>query len=161
MQFFQMSIKGKVKTITEVEEKGNFRVRKLIIETMDKYPQVVALDFTQNNGEKDSGALYISNVQVYTLDYSCKGSVQIDHCNFTNNSLNTLIAHSGIAINIYGRITNGMEGIHFSTQNKFSITRSYFNLAVIFNVYFFIVPAEFRSVLPSRRELCVKVNMQD
>ena len=43
-----MSIKGKVKTITEVEEKGNFRVRKLIIETMDKYPQVVALDFTQN-----------------------------------------------------------------------------------------------------------------
>ncbi len=84
------------------------------------------VDFTQNNGEKDSGALYISNVQVYTLDYSCKGSVQIDHCNFTNNSLNTLIAHSGIAINIYGRITNGMEGIHFSTQNKFSITRSYF-----------------------------------
>ena len=44
-----MSIKGKVKTITEVEEKGNFRVRKLIIETMDKYPQIVALDFTQNN----------------------------------------------------------------------------------------------------------------
>ena len=44
-----MSIKGKVKTITELEEKGNFRVRKLIIETMDKYPQVVALDFTQNN----------------------------------------------------------------------------------------------------------------
>ncbi len=44
-----MSIKGKVKTITNVEEKGNFRVRKLVIETMDKYPQVVALDFTQNN----------------------------------------------------------------------------------------------------------------
>ena len=44
-----MSIKGKVKTITAVEEKGNFRVRKLVIETTDKYPQVVALDFTQNN----------------------------------------------------------------------------------------------------------------
>ena len=44
-----MSIKGKVKKITEVEEKGNFRVRKLVLETMDKYPQVVALDFTQNN----------------------------------------------------------------------------------------------------------------
>ena len=44
-----MSIKGKVKEITEVKEKGSFRVRKLIIETMDKYPQTVALDFTQNN----------------------------------------------------------------------------------------------------------------
>ena len=45
----QMSIKGKVQQITEIEEKGNFRVRKLVIETFEKYPQVVALDFTQNN----------------------------------------------------------------------------------------------------------------
>ena len=44
-----MSIKGKVQQVLETEEKGNFRVRKLVIETMDKYPQVVALDFCQNN----------------------------------------------------------------------------------------------------------------
>jgi len=45
----QMSIKGKVQQITEIEEKGTFRVRKLILETIEKYPQVVALDFTNNN----------------------------------------------------------------------------------------------------------------
>ena len=44
-----MSITGKIKTILETEEIGNFRVRKLIVETNEKYPQVVALDFTQNN----------------------------------------------------------------------------------------------------------------
>ena len=42
-------LKEKYKQITEIEEKGNFRVRKLVIETFEKYPQVVALDFTQNN----------------------------------------------------------------------------------------------------------------
>jgi len=67
-----MSIKGKVKTITEVEEKGNFRVRKLIIETMDKYPQVVALDFTQNNvGLLDDPVCKIgNNVEVF---YNVRG----------------------------------------------------------------------------------------
>jgi hypothetical protein len=44
-----MSIKGKIKQVLETEEKGNFRVRKLIIETIEKYPQTVALDFTQSN----------------------------------------------------------------------------------------------------------------
>ena len=44
-----MSVIGKVKKITEIEEKGTFRFRKLIVETSDKYPQVVAVDFTQNN----------------------------------------------------------------------------------------------------------------
>ena len=67
-----MSIKGKVKTITEVEEKGNFRVRKLIIETMDKYPQVVALDFNQNNvGLLDNPVCKIgNNVEVF---YNVRG----------------------------------------------------------------------------------------
>ena len=67
-----MSIKGKVKTITEVEEKGNFRVRKLIIETMDKYPQVVALDFTQNNvGLLDDPVCKVgNNVEVF---YNVRG----------------------------------------------------------------------------------------
>ena len=44
-----MSVIGKVKKITEIEEKGTFRFTKLIVETQDKYPQVVAVDFTQNN----------------------------------------------------------------------------------------------------------------
>ena len=45
----KMSIKGKIQQITELEEKGTFRVRKLILETIEKYPQIVALDFTNNN----------------------------------------------------------------------------------------------------------------
>jgi len=45
----KMSITGKVKRITDVEEKGTFRFRKLIVETNDKYPQVISVDFTQNN----------------------------------------------------------------------------------------------------------------
>jgi len=67
-----MSIKGKVKTITEVKEKGNFRVRKLIIETKEKYPQVVALDFTQDNvGLLDDTCCKIGNyVEVF---YNVKG----------------------------------------------------------------------------------------
>ena len=67
-----MSIKGKVKTITNVEEKGNFRVRKLVIETMDKYPQVVALDFTQNNvGLLDDPVCKVgNNVEVF---YNVRG----------------------------------------------------------------------------------------
>jgi len=67
-----MSIKGKVKTITQLEEKGNFRVRKLIIETKDKYPQTVALDFTQNNvGLLDDPACQVGNsVEVF---YNVRG----------------------------------------------------------------------------------------
>ena len=45
----KMSITGKIKTILDTEEKGNFRVRKLILETNEKYPQTVSLDFVQNN----------------------------------------------------------------------------------------------------------------
>ena len=58
-----MSITGKIKKITELEEKGNFRVRKLVIETKDKYPQVVALDFTQNNvGLLDDPICKVGNI---------------------------------------------------------------------------------------------------
>jgi len=45
----KMSISGKIKRITEVEQKGEFRFRKLILTTNDKYPQVVQIDFTQQN----------------------------------------------------------------------------------------------------------------
>jgi len=68
----QMSIKGKVQQITEIEEKGNFRVRKLVIETFEKYPQVVALDFTQNNvGLLDDSVCKVgNNVEVF---YNVRG----------------------------------------------------------------------------------------
>ena len=67
-----MSIKGKVQQITEIEEKGNFRVRKLVIETFEKYPQVVALDFTQNNvGLLDDTICKVgNNVEVF---YNVRG----------------------------------------------------------------------------------------
>lgn len=67
-----MSIKGKIKGITQLEEKGNFRVRKLIIETIEKYPQTVALDFTQNNvGLLDDPSCKIgNNVEVF---YNVRG----------------------------------------------------------------------------------------
>lgn len=67
-----MSITGKIKTILETEEKGNFRVRKLIVETNEKYPQVVALDFTQNNvGLLDDPICKVgNNVEVF---YNVRG----------------------------------------------------------------------------------------
>ena len=35
----KMSITGRIARILDTEEKGNFRVRKLILETNEKYPQ--------------------------------------------------------------------------------------------------------------------------
>ena len=68
----KMSITGKITKIFETEEKGNFRVRKLVLETIDKYPQVVALDFTQNNvGLLDDPICKIGNyVEVF---YNVRG----------------------------------------------------------------------------------------
>jgi len=43
------TIKGTIKKITEVQEKGTFRFRKLILDTGGDYPQVLSIDFTQNN----------------------------------------------------------------------------------------------------------------
>ena len=45
----KMSIIGKIKKITNLETRGDFRFRKLILETTEKYPQTVSIDFTQNN----------------------------------------------------------------------------------------------------------------
>jgi single-strand DNA-binding protein len=92
-----MSIKGKVKTITNVEEKGNFRVRKLVIETMDKYPQVVALDFTQNNvGLLDDPVCKVgNNVEVF---YNVRGREWTNANNqvlyFTKHQTEKMIYHS-------------------------------------------------------------------
>ena len=47
-----MSVIGKIKRITEVEERGTFRFRKLIVETQEseaKYNQTICVDFVQNN----------------------------------------------------------------------------------------------------------------
>ena len=48
----KMSVKGKIKRITDVEERGTFRFRKLIVETQEreeKYNQTICVDFVQNN----------------------------------------------------------------------------------------------------------------
>ena len=59
----KMSLTGKIKKITEVQERANFRFRKLILETTDKYPQVVAVDFTQNNcGLLDDTICKVGNI---------------------------------------------------------------------------------------------------
>ena len=44
----KMSVIGKIKRITEVEERGTFRFRKLIVETQEreeKYNQTICVDF--------------------------------------------------------------------------------------------------------------------
>ena len=43
------TVKGKIKKITSVEQKNDFRFRKLILNTGGDYPQVLSIDFTQNN----------------------------------------------------------------------------------------------------------------
>jgi len=46
------TVKGKIKRITDVEERGTFRFRKLIVETQEreeKYNQTICVDFVQNN----------------------------------------------------------------------------------------------------------------
>jgi single-strand DNA-binding protein len=43
------SVKGTIKKITEVQTKNDFRFRKLILDTGGEYPQVLSIDFTQNN----------------------------------------------------------------------------------------------------------------
>jgi len=43
------TVRGTIKRITQLEKKGEFQFRKLILSTDDKYPQTVAIDFTQNN----------------------------------------------------------------------------------------------------------------
>ena len=47
-----MSVIGKIKRITDVEERGTFRFRKLIVETQEreeKYNQTICVDFVQYN----------------------------------------------------------------------------------------------------------------
>jgi len=64
------TIKGKIKKITEVQEKGTFRVRKLILDTGGDYPQSLSIDFTQNNcGLLDAWKVG-SEVEVY---YNLRG----------------------------------------------------------------------------------------
>lgn len=47
-----MSVTGKIKKITDVQERGTFRFRKLILETQEKeakYNQTICIDFIANN----------------------------------------------------------------------------------------------------------------
>ena len=42
-------VQGTIKEITQTESRGDFRFRKLTLTTNDKYPQVLSIDFTQDN----------------------------------------------------------------------------------------------------------------
>ena len=64
------AIKGKIKKITAVEQKNDFRFRKLILDTGGDYPQVLSVDFTQNNCELLDAFKIGSNVEVY---YNLRG----------------------------------------------------------------------------------------
>ena len=64
------TVKGTIKRITEVEQKNDFRFRKLILDTGGDYPQKLSIDFTQNNcGLLDAWKVG-SNVEVY---YNLRG----------------------------------------------------------------------------------------
>jgi hypothetical protein len=42
-------VQGTIKDISQTESRGDFRFRKLTLTTNDKYPQVLSIDFTQDN----------------------------------------------------------------------------------------------------------------
>lgn len=42
-------VQGTIKEISQTESRGDFRFRKLTLTTNDKYPQVLSIDFTQDN----------------------------------------------------------------------------------------------------------------
>ena len=44
-----MNITGKIIELGNVETRNNFRFRNLILETFEKYPQFVSLQFQQKN----------------------------------------------------------------------------------------------------------------
>ena len=64
------TIKGKIKKITEVQTKNDFRFRKLILDTGGDYPQSLSIDFTQNNCGLLAAWIVGSNVEVY---YNLRG----------------------------------------------------------------------------------------
>lgn len=43
------SIKGTIKNVGTVETKGEFKFRKLVLNTGGDYPQILSIDFTQKN----------------------------------------------------------------------------------------------------------------
>ena len=43
------SIKGTIKNVGTVETKGDFKFRKLVLNTGGDYPQILSIDFTQKN----------------------------------------------------------------------------------------------------------------
>ena len=61
-------VQGTIKEITQTESRGDFRFRKLTLTTNDKYPQVLSIDFTQDNcGLLDSYQLGQSVEVAYNL----------------------------------------------------------------------------------------------
>jgi len=64
------TVKGTIKRITAVEQKNDFRFRKLILNTEGDYPQVLSIEFTQQNCGLLDNFKVGNNVEVY---YNLRG----------------------------------------------------------------------------------------
>ncbi len=83
------------------------------------------VNFTRNNGKIRGGALYIL-FETASMYNSCpEGTIIIDSCYFVRNILNASEADSGVAINIYCYLINGVEA-RSVPLNTVIITRSHF-----------------------------------
>ncbi|XP_064406169.1 uncharacterized protein LOC135351157 [Halichondria panicea] len=83
------------------------------------------VSFNGNKGRFKGGALYILFETASMYNYCPKGTVEIDSCYFVDNILNASKADSGLAINIYCYLINGVEATSVPF-NIVSITRSHF-----------------------------------
>ncbi len=83
------------------------------------------VNFTSNSGKVRGGALYILFETASMYNYCPNGTVEIDRCYFVRNILNASEADSGVAINIYCYLFNGVEATSLPF-NKVNITRSHF-----------------------------------
>ena len=83
------------------------------------------VSFTRNSGKVRGGALYILFKTASMYNRCPKGTVEIDSCNFVRNILNASKADSGLAINIYCYLMNGVEATSLPF-NTVVITRSHF-----------------------------------
>ncbi|XP_064406412.1 uncharacterized protein LOC135351353 [Halichondria panicea] len=91
----------------------------------ENYVSFRNVNFTSNSGKVRGGALYIL-FETASMYKSCpKGTVEIDGCYFVDNILNASEADSGLAINIYCYLINGVEATSLPF-NTVIIARSHF-----------------------------------
>lgn len=59
-----MELKGKIKVIGGVEQKGNLKIQYAVIETNEKYPQAIKVDFIGDNCNLLNDVKYLDEVVV-------------------------------------------------------------------------------------------------